>query len=145
MTSERLRAPHLVRELSQAMRAFLEERRYAVLATINPDGSPQQVVMWYLLDGDEIIFNTNANTAKKGNLSRDPRASMLFEDEMRFLRVTGRVRTITDHATTQADIRRIAVRYEGEEAAARRIAATFSKQERVSYRLPLRRIYPKGF
>ncbi len=37
------------------MRTFLEEKRFAVLATINPTGAPQLTVMWYLLDGDEFI------------------------------------------------------------------------------------------
>ena len=31
--------------LSDAVRAFLKEKRFAVLATLNADGSPQQTIM----------------------------------------------------------------------------------------------------
>ena len=43
-------------ELSEKARAFLQERRFAVLATINKNGSPQLTTMWYLLDGDTITL-----------------------------------------------------------------------------------------
>ena len=38
--------------LSDKARAFLEEKRFAVLATINQDGTPQLTTMWYELQGD---------------------------------------------------------------------------------------------
>ena len=34
--------------LSEKARAFLNEQRFAVLATLNADGSAQQTTMWYL-------------------------------------------------------------------------------------------------
>ncbi|MGI9253224.1 MAG: pyridoxamine 5'-phosphate oxidase family protein, partial [Thermomicrobiales bacterium] len=33
--------------LTPAIRAFLDEPRFAVLATVNADGILQQTVMWY--------------------------------------------------------------------------------------------------
>ena len=45
-------------ELSPAQRAFLEEKRFAVVGTRNTDGSPHLAVMWYLLDGDDIVVNS---------------------------------------------------------------------------------------
>ena len=62
-------------ELTPDARAFLSERRFAALATINKDGSPQQTTMWYDLDGDTILMNTAAGRVKYRNLARDPRAA----------------------------------------------------------------------
>ncbi|HEX5549006.1 MAG TPA: pyridoxamine 5'-phosphate oxidase family protein, partial [Ktedonobacterales bacterium] len=57
--------------LQDNVRAFLQERRFGVLATINEDGSAQQTVMWYDVDGDNILMNTRARRVKDGNLRRD--------------------------------------------------------------------------
>jgi hypothetical protein len=32
--------------------------RFAIVATLNPDGGPLQAVVWYLIDGDAIVFNS---------------------------------------------------------------------------------------
>lgn len=125
-------------------RAFLDAKRFAVLGTVNRSGSPHLSVMWYLLDGDEVLFNTRAGRTKHGNLIRDQRVSLLVlrEDGYGYLRIDGRVRTITDPATTQADIRRLAARYYEDEARVERtMRESFGMQERVSYRLPATRVY----
>lgn len=98
--------------LTPEMRAFLEERRFGVLATINPDGQPQQSVMWYALRDDQIMINTNSTTLKLRNLERDGRYSMTVEDEYKYLVLRGTVdQIIHDHETTQADIYALAKRY----------------------------------
>jgi PPOX class probable F420-dependent enzyme len=129
--------------LTPEQRAFLEAKRFAVLGTVNPSGSPQLTVMWYLLDGDEIVFNTRAGRAKDKNLRRDQRVSLLVyaDDGYTWLRIDGRVRTITDQPTAQQDIRRLAMRYYGDEARVEKaIRESFGKQERISYRLPTARV-----
>lgn len=128
-------------ELSDKVREFLGEVRFGVLATVGPDGSPHQTVMWYVLDGDEVLFNTARGRVKPDNLSHDPRVSLMVEDSYRYVRLTGRAREITDHGTTQGDIRRLAVRYEGEEAAERMVRSSFSTRERISYRFRVARVY----
>jgi len=55
----------MARALSEKARALLQERRFAVLGTINKDGSPQLTTMWYLLDGDVILMNTKAGRTKE--------------------------------------------------------------------------------
>lgn len=132
-------------QLTGAMRAFLEEIRFATLATINADGSPQVTTMWYLLDGDDIVFNTARGRAKDVNLRRDPRASFLVHEAYKYVRVSGRVRTIEDPTTAQEDIKRLAIRYHGREAGERQARESFSKQDRISYRIPIRRVYAGGF
>lgn len=128
--------------LMPAQRAFLEAKRFAVLGTTSAAGSPQLTVMWYLLDGDEIVFNTKVGRAKEVNLARDPRVSLLVCDDTgyRYLRIDGRVRVVADPETAQRDIARLAVRYHGE-AGAKGAIARFRTEARVSYRLPTTRVY----
>lgn len=128
--------------LTVEQRAFLEERHFAALGTINASGAPHLTIMWYLLDGDEIVFNTKAGRAKESNLARDPRVSLLVYDDdgYKYMRIDGRVRTITDPEIAHRDIARLAVRYSGEEKAKAAIAR-FEREERISYRLPTTRVY----
>ena len=128
--------------LTAEQRAFLQQKHFAVLATVNASGSPHLTVMWYLLDGDEIVFNTKAGRAKESNLARDARVSLLVYDDSgyKYIRIDGRVTTITDPVTAHRDIARLAVRYSGEEKAKAAIAR-FEREERITYRLPTARVY----
>ena len=131
--------------LTPQLRAFLDEPRFAVLATVGPGGAPHQTVMWYLLDGDEVVLNTAAGRAKERNLERDPRVSLLMEDGYRYVRLTGRVREIPGEETGQADIRRLAVRYHGEELAERLMRERYSLQRRISYRFRVTGVHHRDF
>ena len=135
-------------ELAQAMRDFLGERRFGVLATVGTTGAPRQTVMWYLFlpsdDGDEILFNTALGRRKPEHLAREPRVSLLVEDGYRYVCVSGTVRTIAARETTQADIQRLATRYEGA-ARAEQQMRTFSKQDRISYRFRITGLTQDGF
>ena len=97
--------------LTDTIRDCLNERRFAVLATINPDGSAQQTVMWFELRGDTIMMNTMAGRMKDGNTRRDPRASICVEDGYRYVTINGSIEIVDDHDTTQADIYALARRY----------------------------------
>ena len=133
------------RELTQAERDFLHEARYAVLGTTNENGSAHLTVMWYALEGDEIMFNTAAGRKKPENLARDPRASLIVPDGYRFVRVDGTVEANDDQQVAQADIRKLALRYyQSEERAQRGVEAGWAKQHRITYRMPLGRVYSSG-
>ena len=134
------------RELTQAERDFLHEPRYAVLGTTNENGSAHLTVMWYALEGDEIMFNTAAGRKKPENLSRDPRASLIVPDGYRFVRVDGIVRANDEQPVAQADIRRLALRYyQSEDRAQRGVDAGWGKQHRITYRMPVLHVYSSGF
>jgi PPOX class probable F420-dependent enzyme len=133
-------------ELTPAQRAFLEEKRFAVVGSKNPDGSPHLAVMWYLIDGDDIVVNSALGRIKDRNLAADPRISVLVEDGYRWIRVDGRARIEHDQAIAHADIRRLAGRYyEDERKVAEGMENTFSKQHRITYRLPIGRVASEGF
>lgn len=134
------------RELTQAERDFLHEARYAVLGTTNENGSAHLTVMWYALEGDEIMFNTAAGRKKPENLARDPRASLIVPDGYRFVRVDGTVEANDDQQVAQADIRKLALRYyQSEERAQRGVEAGWAKQHRITYRMSVGRVYSSGF
>jgi PPOX class probable F420-dependent enzyme len=127
--------------LSEKARAFLNEKRFAVLATINPDGSVQQTTMWYLLEGDTIVMNTKAGRLKERNMRRDPRISICVEDGYSYVTISGTVEMIDDQEISQRDIHRLAVRYHGDEYAARQMAEQFSKEQRVTLHLKCERVH----
>ena len=132
-------------KLDPAVRAFLEETRFAVLATVAPDGLPQQTVMWYLIDGDDLLFNTKRGRVKDRNLGRDRRVSLCIEDGYRYVTIRGEAREVADQPTAQADIKRLAVRYHGPAKGAQMAQNGFRNEERVTYRVKLDDISTRGF
>lgn len=78
-------------ELSESARAFLSEPRFAVAATIGSDGMPHQTVVWFLLEGDEVIVNMPQGSAKHKNLLRTPQLSLCIEDGFRYVTLAGSV------------------------------------------------------
>jgi PPOX class probable F420-dependent enzyme len=126
--------------LNAGQRAFLEAPRFGVLATVDRDGAPHMTVMWYLLDGDEVMFNTARERRKPHNLMRDPRLSLLVFDAYRFVRVSGRARESATGEPALDDIHRLAVRYDGDASAAQAMER-FRTQERVSYRFRIAKVY----
>jgi PPOX class probable F420-dependent enzyme len=66
--------------LSDATVALLDGRNFAVLATVNPDGSPQTSAMWVGRDGNDLLFSTVEGRRKYRNMLRDPRVSVTVHD-----------------------------------------------------------------
>jgi PPOX class probable F420-dependent enzyme len=93
--------------------ALLGSARKVQLATINPDGTPHLVTMFYALIDGQIAFWTYRTSQKARNLARDPRLACLIEDgddyfELRGVQVTGTVRVVADQAGVLDIGRRIA-------------------------------------
>lgn len=123
-------------ELSERARAYLRELRFAVLGTIDQDGTPQLTTMWYILDDDgTITMNTKVGRAKERNMRRDPRISICIEDGYKFVTISGTVEMIDDQKIAQHDIYRLSARYHGEAKARRQMEEQFSKETRVTLRL----------
>jgi PPOX class probable F420-dependent enzyme len=80
---------------------LLAANRKVQLATINPDGYPHLVTMYYTLVDGKIAFWTYRTSQKALNLARDPRISCLVETgnayfDLRGVQIQGTVGTITD-------------------------------------------------
>jgi PPOX class probable F420-dependent enzyme len=108
--------------------------RYAVIATIGADGSPNQAVIWYRLDGTTIVLNSAQGRRWPTDLQRDPRVSITIADGYDWVSAAGTVEAIHDQAIAQADIAAMAVAYEDAGDAAKSIAR-FRTQHRISFRL----------
>ncbi len=132
-------------ELRSDVRAFLDEPRFGVLATINGDGSPQQTVMWYQFRGDTVMMNTARGRKKDRNLLRDGRASLCIEEGYRYVTLAGDITLYEDQVIAQADIAALARRYHDPEEAERMIQSAFQSQERVSLILNISRVEMHGF
>jgi PPOX class probable F420-dependent enzyme len=65
---------------SDATLRLLDGKNYAVLATLNADGSPQTSAMWVGRDGDDLLFSTVEGRVKHRNMLRDPRVSVTVLD-----------------------------------------------------------------
>ena len=80
---------------AEQVRSFLSQgTRTAKLATVMDDGRPHVMPVWFVLDGDQIVFTTGATSVKGRNLRRDPRVALVVDDErppFAFVHVRGRV------------------------------------------------------
>jgi PPOX class probable F420-dependent enzyme len=60
---------------------LLHGTRTAKVATVRSNGCPHVAPVWFVLDGEEIVFTTAANSVKGKNLSRDPHVMISVDDE----------------------------------------------------------------
>jgi PPOX class probable F420-dependent enzyme len=99
----------------EQIRAFLSEgTRTGKVATNRADGSPHVAPIWFVLDGDDLVFMTGAATAKGRALLRDPRVALVVDLEAppyAFVLVEGTVSISTDLAEMLPLSIRIAERY----------------------------------
>lgn len=67
----------------QERRDFLSQgTRTGKLATTLADGRPHVVPIWFVLDGDDVLFTTHETSAKGKALRRDPRAALCVDEEV---------------------------------------------------------------
>ncbi len=101
--------------------------------------------MWYLLNDDDIVVNSAQGRIKDRNLAADPRMSLIVEDGYRWVRIDGSAQAEHDQTVAHADIRRLAARYyEDERRLDEAMRNQFSKQHRITYRLPINRVAAEG-
>lgn len=102
-------------------RAFLlHATRTGKLAVTRADGRNHVVPIWFVLDGDDVVFNTGADTVKGKALLRDGRAALCVDDDrppFAYVMVEGPVTLSTDLDEMLPWATRIAARYMGEEQA----------------------------
>lgn len=86
------------------------------LATIMPDGSPQVTPVWFEIDGEYILINTNEGRVKDRNMRVRRKVAMTIQDpndEYRYLGVRGEV---VNYTTEGADehINKLSLKYDNE-------------------------------
>ncbi|MGI5163130.1 PPOX class F420-dependent oxidoreductase [Spirillospora sp. CA-253888] len=100
--------------LGATARWLIDGNNPAVLATLNPDGSPQTSVVWVGRDGDDLLISSAAGRRKDTNLRRDPRASLtVFDknDPLQYIEVRGTATVSEDEGRKLAV--ELAEQYEG--------------------------------
>ncbi|MEU0753344.1 PPOX class F420-dependent oxidoreductase [Streptomyces albogriseolus] len=102
-------------------RAFVSHgTRTGKLATVRADGRPHLAPVWFVLDGDEVVFNTGAATVKGRNLARDGRIALCVDDDrppFAYVILEGRARLSEDPGELRHWAARIGARYMGEDRA----------------------------
>ncbi|MFD8812959.1 PPOX class F420-dependent oxidoreductase [Streptomyces sp. NPDC059627] len=63
-----------------SLRALLDARNFASVATLGPDGAPHNSVVWIKREGDTVLFSSTGGRQKVRNLRRDPRVSLTVFD-----------------------------------------------------------------
>ncbi|WP_217235653.1 PPOX class F420-dependent oxidoreductase [Streptomyces sp. AC555_RSS877] len=63
-----------------SVRALLDGKNFAAVATLGPDGAPQNSVVWIKREGDTVLFSSTDGRQKVRNLRRDPRISISVFD-----------------------------------------------------------------
>ena len=79
-------------ELTEAQSRMFTEPYYGVVATVRPDGSPQQTVVWVDYDGANVVFNTAEGRAKPRHIRANPNVSVAVvdpQDPFRWIAVSG--------------------------------------------------------
>lgn len=116
------------------MRSFLtaEPPRYATLATINRDGSPHQVVVWFLVRDDLLVVNSRRGRRWPSNLERDGRANLAVDEGEDAVTIDCALERVYDGDAAQTDIAAMARRYDAPEDAEHAIRR-FQTEERVSF------------
>jgi len=102
-------------------RAFVSHgTRTGKLSTVRADGSPHVTPIWFLLDGDDVVFNTGKESVKGRNLARDGRAALCVDDDrppFDFVVLQGRAELSEDLDDVRRWAARLGARYMGDERA----------------------------
>lgn len=98
------------------VKELLEQPNYAVISTLNQDGSIHDTIIWVSAEGDGIAVNSAVGRLWPTNLQRDPRATVLvFEagNPYHFVEIRGTATGSTDGADEHID--RLSKKYTGQD------------------------------
>ena len=73
----------------EELHAYVEEQKTLIMGTINHDGWPHLVPMWYSVIDGLIHMHTYKSSQKVVNLRRDSRGSVLIEDGVEYDKLRG--------------------------------------------------------
>jgi PPOX class probable F420-dependent enzyme len=85
--------------LDEETRKLLDDKNFATVATLGPDGAPQTAVVWVTREDDTVLFSTLAHRQKARNLARDPRISIsvfAMENPYHYVEIRGVAELVED-------------------------------------------------
>lgn len=92
----------------------------AHLATVREDGRPHVVPVWFVMDGEKLVFNTGANTAKGKNIKRNSEVCLSIDNPnppYDFVQIQGKAEISEDLDEMLIWATKIGGRYMGKENA----------------------------
>jgi PPOX class probable F420-dependent enzyme len=98
-------------------REVLEQARILQVASINPDGRPHLVPMWFVFDDEgRLAFTTYGRAQKIRNLERDPRLTVLAEtgtayNELRGVSIDATAELVRDPQVTGRILQLVGAKY----------------------------------
>ena len=110
--------------LNDATLKLVDGRNYAVVGTVNADGSPHTSVVWISRDDGDLIFTTLEGRVKHRNMLRDARVSISVIDSAdpeNYIELRGRA-SITPDVGRRVDTQ-LSWKYDGRDPAADRPGA----------------------
>jgi PPOX class probable F420-dependent enzyme len=113
---------HRMADMSPAqVREFLSHgTRTGKFATTRANGAPHVVPIWFVLDGDDLIFTTHEESLKGRTLQRERRVAVCVDDQAppySYVTVEGVAEVETDLDELRRWATRIGGRYMGEDRA----------------------------
>lgn len=96
----------MTEKIPETHKDLIEGPVFLTIATIMPDGLPQQTVVWGNTDGENILINTARGRRKEKNLRERPQASVMAvdpENPYRWLEVRGNVEMTEEGALDHID------------------------------------------
>jgi PPOX class probable F420-dependent enzyme len=127
-----------VGELTDQLLSFLGERRYAVLATHDPDGGIHLTPIWFLFEDDRFYFTSSSRSLKVKNVERSFSASVVVDGREpgreRWVSASGPVEILRE-GEAQSINARIRRRYLTPEALDGPIEAALAESDDVTLRL----------
>lgn len=124
-----------------AVRAFLDGPQRAVVATLNPDGSPHLVVVDYLAHDGGLLVNGRTGRRWVSNLRRNPQATALVHDPndvQHWVSVTGPVELVREGDEPSIEDAKTMARRYGDDPDG------FNGQHRVSFNLVPERVVERS-
>jgi PPOX class probable F420-dependent enzyme len=130
----------------EEQRSYLETSHTVILTTLDRQGYPHSVAMWYVVEpGGAVAMTTFRKSQKVKNVERDPRCALLVESgrdypELKGLLIRGRAVVDGDGEHVLDVLDRINQKYHGDGGPAVREALRAQASKRVILRIVPERV-----
>jgi nitroimidazol reductase NimA-like FMN-containing flavoprotein (pyridoxamine 5'-phosphate oxidase superfamily) len=127
--------------LNRTVRSFLKAPHIARLATVGPEGYPHIVPLYFVRDGDDLVFGSDRDERKVRNALANPKGAVVIggdpaTDEAGYM-IQGDLSIEDDNG--QITMRKLLSRYETKDEADR-LAAEWARSDLVIIRLSSRSV-----
>ena len=126
---------------AEERRQFVNDHRTCVFGYARKSGPPSMSIVYYVMDGDDMLVSTMTERAKARAVRRNPEVSLCVLDEnwpVTYLVVFGRARIETDPDTVVNLMMKVGELMSGQkipDAARPAVAAMAQKEDRVVVRI----------